>query len=103
MEPKEYLEQQTLSRLAADNPSIKDVAEGVKMIYSRLWSKDEITALIVQTHTALCVECPHVKKQGIKDFQYTDAKEDKKWYQKVIWLLLTTAGAVVGYFIKNHE
>lgn len=87
MEPKEYIERQTLDRLSAENPSTKDLGDGIRMLYSRLWSKEELTNLIAQTHHRLCAKCTK--------------NDDRGWYQKVIWALITAGCTALAYFCKN--
>ena len=57
MEPKDQLERQAIERLDGKNPSIKDVADAVKVIYWRLWSKDDLDEIIADKHRELCEQC----------------------------------------------
>ena len=98
MDPKEYLEKKTLDRLDAADPSNKDLADALKMIYGRLWSKDELTALIVQTHHALCSKCDKV--QTCKGTA-TIAGIDAKWACGLITTLVSAVCAALAYFIKT--
>lgn len=54
----EYLDEKTLDRLNADEPSNRDLADGIKLILRKLWSKDDIKDLITERHKELCAECP---------------------------------------------
>ena len=54
----EYLDEKTLDRLNTDEPSNRDLADGIKLILRKLWSEDDITALIDERHKELCAECP---------------------------------------------
>ena len=58
MEPKDQLERQAIERLDGKNPSIKNVADAVKVIYWRLWSKDDLDEIIADKHRELCEQCP---------------------------------------------
>ena len=89
MEPKEYIEKQTIERLNAENPSAKDLADGILGLYMRLWSKEDLVELIKNTHQALCTNCPKAEN------------ESSNWYQKVIWALVTAVAGALGYFIKQ--
>jgi len=94
MEPKDYLERKALDRLAGKNPTNADIAEVVKLIYQRMWSKDELTAFIVQTHQTLCSRCPktsHEKIYGI----------DAKWFCGIISTLVTAVTAALIYFVNS--
>lgn len=95
LEPKEYLERKTLDRLDAPDPSNKDLADALKMIYGRLWSKDELTALIVQTHHALCSKCDKVQTCR------TVGGVDVKWACGIISTLVGAVCAALAYFIKT--
>lgn len=59
---KEYVEHKIIDRLAGENPSLKDVADGVRMIYSSLWGKNELDAHIKEIHNGLCVNCSRKAK-----------------------------------------
>lgn len=54
----EYLDEKTLDRLNADEPSNRDLADGIKLILRKLWSEDDIKELITDRHKELCAECP---------------------------------------------
>lgn len=54
----EYLDEKTLDRLNADEPSNRDLADGIKLILRKLWSEDDIKELITERHKELCAECP---------------------------------------------
>lgn len=58
MEPKDIIDQQTLARLDKPHPTSKDLADGIKMIAGKLWSKDEMTDFIDSRHAELCARCP---------------------------------------------
>ena len=80
---KEYVEHRIIDRLAGENPSLKDVADGVRMIYSSLWEKSALDQHIKEVHNSLCLKCPHRKKGG-------------KMSGKLIALISALVTAVVG-------
>ena len=92
MEPKDYLEQRTLDRLDAADPTAKDLADGIKLLYGRLWTRDDLVALIVQEHNELCSKCVHHPHEAIND---------TRWYQKLIWALAAARCTVIGWFCKQ--
>lgn len=69
MEAKEIIEQQTLARLDKEEPTAKDLADGIKLLAGKMWSKEEMTAFIDARHNALCASCKHYKPKA-------EAKED---------------------------
>lgn len=58
LEPKEFLEKRTLERLDSNDPTMQDLANGIKMLLARLWTKEELDAQIIATHNRLCMSCP---------------------------------------------
>ena len=57
-EPKDILEEGIISRLNGDNPSNRDIAEGVKYVIMKLWSEDQLNDIIDRRHKELCEHCP---------------------------------------------
>lgn len=58
VEAKDYLDQQTINRLDADEPSTKDIADGVKLLIRKMWSKEELGEFVEKKHDELCKRCP---------------------------------------------
>ena len=104
LEPKEYFERRALERLDGENPTIKDLAEGLKMLYGRLWSKEELVALITATHNGLCMECPRAAAVGRAvaasrtQGQRPDGLSPK--LVAIITSLIGLLGTVIGYICK---
>lgn len=46
MDPKDYLDKQTLDGLNEEEPSNRALAEGIKFIIRKLWSEKELNTLI---------------------------------------------------------
>ena len=57
-EPKDILEEGIISRLNGDNPTNRDIAEGVKYVIMKLWSEDQLNDIIDRRHKELCERCP---------------------------------------------
>ena len=57
-EPKDILEEGIISRLNGDNPSNRDIAEGVKYVIMKLWSEEQLHSIIDRRHKELCEHCP---------------------------------------------
>ena len=60
----DYLDEKTLDGLNKDEPSNRELAEGIKLILRKLWSEEDINSLIDKRHKALCDECPLRKAQN---------------------------------------
>lgn len=61
-DPKKFLEAEALTRLAGPNPTVKDVAEGVKVLIGMMWSKEELSNYIEAIHGQLCAKCPKAQR-----------------------------------------
>lgn len=57
-EPKDILEEGIIGRLNGENPSNRDIAEGVKYVIMKLWSEDQLNSIIDRRHKELCERCP---------------------------------------------
>ena len=57
-EPKDILEEGIIGRLNRENPSNRDIAEGVKYVIMKLWSEDQLNSIIDRRHKELCERCP---------------------------------------------
>ena len=58
MDPKDYLDKQTLDGLNEKDPSNRALAEGIKFIIRKLWSEKELNTMIDARHRELCEQCP---------------------------------------------
>lgn len=58
MDPKDYLDKQTLDGLNEEEPSNRALAEGIKFIIRKLWSEKELNTMIDARHRELCEQCP---------------------------------------------
>lgn len=63
MDPKDYLDKQTLDGLNEKDPSNRALAEGIKFIIRKLWSEKELNTMIDARHRELCEQCP-IKKSA---------------------------------------
>ena len=54
MDPREELEKQALARLDKPEPSNRDLADVLKVIINRLWSKDDLRDFVTKEHQAMC-------------------------------------------------
>lgn len=57
-EPKDILEEGIIGRLNGKNPSIRDIAEGVKFVIMKLWSEEQLNSIIDRRHREMCEQCP---------------------------------------------
>ena len=89
---KEYVEHKIIDRLAGENPSLKDVADGVRMIYSSLWGKEQLDDHIREIHNGLCANCSRKAKP---------ADCVIKWAGWVILVLVAILAKVLGVNIPT--
>ena len=54
----DYLDERTLDGLNKDEPSNRELADGIKLILRKLWSEDDMNGLIDRRHWELCENCP---------------------------------------------
>ena len=56
-EPKDILDENVIERLNAQNPTNRDIAEGLKLVIRRLWSEERLRELIKEEHRQMCEGC----------------------------------------------
>lgn len=54
----DYLDEKTIDGLNAEEPSMRALAEGVKLILRKLWSREDLEELIDNRHNQRCENCP---------------------------------------------
>lgn len=54
----DYLDEKTLDGLNKDEPSNRELADGLKLILRKLWSREELDEIIENKHRELCEHCP---------------------------------------------
>lgn len=54
----DYLDEKTLDGLNKDEPSNRELADGLKLIIRKLWSREELDDIIAEKHRELCEHCP---------------------------------------------
>ena len=54
----DYLDEKTLDGLNKDEPSNRELADGIKLILRKLWSEEDMKQLIERKHKGLCEHCP---------------------------------------------
>lgn len=54
----EYMDEKTLDGLNKDEPSNRELADGLKLIIRKLWSREELDEIIENKHRELCEHCP---------------------------------------------
>ena len=57
MDPREKLEEMALARLDSPEPSNRDLADALKVIINRLWSKDDLRDFVTKEHQEMCANC----------------------------------------------
>ena len=92
MDPKEELEKQALARLDKPEPSNRDLADVLKVIINRLWSKDDLRDFVTKEHQAMCSNCTKAKP-GLSAWE--------KWLMGIAGTLVAALCAVVYYFTKT--
>ena len=65
MDPKDYLDKQTLDGLNEEEPSNRALADGIKFIIRKLWSEKDLDQLIDARHKELCEQCPIRKSASV--------------------------------------
>ena len=107
-EPKDILEEGIISRLNGENPSNRDIAEGVKYVIMKLWSEEQLNGIIDRRHKELCERCPlktvptvvGAADQDAEDAEDTEPVTRRHVMMAVIkapwfWLVVATACAAV--------
>lgn len=100
MEPKDIIDRQTLERLNKPNPSSKDLADGIKLIASKLWSKDEMTDFIDSRHAELCSRCPRFAVPAAQPAGDAITVKLVAIVGSISSVLATIATALVAHFCK---
>lgn len=104
-EPKDILEEGIISRLNGDNPSNRDIAEGVKYVIMKLWSEEQLNSIIDRRHKELCERCPLRTVPAVVDAEGQDAEDAEPVTRRHVmmavikapwfWLVVATACAAV--------
>jgi len=92
MDPKEELEKQALARLDKPEPSNRDLADVLKVIINRLWSKDDLRDFVTKEHQAMCANCTK-SKPGLSAWE--------KWLMGIVGTLVAALCTVIYYFTKT--
>lgn len=61
-DPKKIIESETLARLAAPEPSIRDLAAGLRVIAGMMWSKEELKLFVDALIEERCKNCDHSRR-----------------------------------------
>ena len=92
MDPKEKLEEMALERLDSPEPSNRDLADALKVIINRLWTKDDLRDFVSKEHQAMCANCDKSKpKLSTWD----------KWLMGIVGTLVTALCGALYYFTKT--
>ena len=89
MDPKEKLEEMAIERLDSLEPSNRDLADALKVIINRLWSKDDLRDFVTKEHQAMCANCTKTKPAW------------EKWLMGIVGTLVTALCGTVYYFVKT--
>lgn len=92
MDPREELEKQALARLDKPEPSNRDLADVLKVIINRLWSKDDLRDFVTNEHRALCANCTK-SKPGLSLWD--------KWMMGLVGTLIMALCGALCYFTKG--
>lgn len=91
MDPREELEKRTLARLDSPDPSNRDLADALKMIINRLWSKDDLRDFVSKEHQQMCAACTKVAP-GFSTWE--------KWLMGIVGTLVTALCGALCYLMK---
>ena len=92
MDPREELEKQALARLDKPEPSNRDLADVLKVIINRLWSKDDLRDFVTKEHQEMCANCTK-SKPGFSTWE--------KWLMGLVGTLVTALCGALVYFMKG--
>ena len=92
IEPKDELDRRTIERLDRPEPTNRDLADGLKLVLNRLWSKEDLRDFVQREQAIICEHCEKVKQAGLSSRE--------KWFMGVTGTLIATLCGVIGYFIK---
>lgn len=56
-EPKDILDENVIERLNAEDPTNRDIAEGLKLVIRMLWSEERLREVVREEHRQLCESC----------------------------------------------
>jgi len=92
MDPKEKLEEMALARLDSPEPSNRDLADALKVIINRLWSKEDLREFVSKEHQEMCANCDKGKlAPGTRE----------KWLMGLVGTLVAAVCAALYYFTKG--
>ena len=94
MDPKEKLEEMALERLDSPEPSNRDLADALKVIIHRLWSKDDLRDFVNKEHQAMCANCTKAKPS---------MSAWEKWLMGIVGTLVPVLCGVIYYFMKGGQ
>lgn len=104
-EPKDILEEGIIGRLNGENPSNRDIAEGVKYVIMKLWSEEQLNGIIDRRHKELCERCPLRTASAVAGDDGQDAEVSEPLTRRHVmmavikapwfWLVVATACAAV--------
>lgn len=92
MDPREKLEKMALARLDSPEPSNRDLADALKVIINRLWSKDDLRDFVTKEHQEMCANCTKTGP-GLSAWE--------KWMMGIVGTLVAALCAVIYYFTKT--
>ena len=92
MDPKEKLEEMAIVRLDSPDPSNRDLADAVKVIINRLWSREELRDFVVKEHQEKCANCTKAKP-GLSVWD--------KWLMGLVGTIITALCGSLCYFTKG--
>ena len=102
----DYLDEKTLDGLNKDEPSNRELADGIKLILRKLWSEDDMNQLIDKRHRELCENCPfRTAPVPVHDAEPNEEPEQLTRRHVMIevikapwfWLVVATVCAIVCY------
>lgn len=94
MDPREKLEELALARLDSPDPSNRDLADALKVIINRLWTKEDLRNFVAMEHREMCANCTKVKPR-ITAFD--------KWLMWIVGTIVTALCGALYYFTGGHK
>ena len=92
MDPREKLEEMAISRLDEPEPSNRAIADALKVIINRLWTKDDLRDFVVREHQEMCANCTKARPR---------LTPWEKWLMGVTGTLIAALCGVLYYFTKG--